>query len=188
MLMNFQKFYDLAKKHKDEHVEDGRKCGGEPYKSFDRLFEIVKNFSSKLENEIKVLEIGTAVGFTTFVLQSAGGLVDTVEHHQLHVDIAKENIKNWGGDVSKINFYVGEAMDVLTKLNNFKYDVIFFDGYGVKENFYNEFERLLASGGLLIVANRHLKSTDQNFFTHLQDKNMWEFADEFADTVVYKKL
>lgn len=186
--MDFQARYEQAKKHKDEHVEDGRKCGGEPYKSFDKLFEIVKDFSTKHEGEIKVLEIGTAVGFTTFVLQSTNAQVDTIEHHQLHIDLAKENIKNWGGDISKANFYVGEAIDVLTNMVAEKYDVIFFDGYGVKEDFYTEFDRLLAQNGLLIVANRHLKSTDQNFFTHLQDKNMWEYVEEFADTVVYKKV
>lgn len=163
--------------------------GGEPYKSYDKLFEITKKLS---ENKIlKILEIGTAVGFTTFILHNQKNFVDTIEFHQEHIDEAKTNVTAWGGDITKINFIVGDAKDILEKLPEKEgglYDIIFFDGYGVKHLFYNYFESLLKKDGLLITANKHLKSTENIFFEELSDSNKWELVDEFADTIVHRKV
>ncbi len=68
------------------------------------------------------------------------------------------------------------------------YDLIFFDGYGAKLIYYTDFERTLKSGGTLITANQHLKSTESEYFKRLEDVNKWEFIEEFADTKIYKKL
>jgi predicted O-methyltransferase YrrM len=197
---DFKEQYNLAKKHKDEHTEDGRRCGGEPYKSYDKLFSIVEKFAKERSldttisnRKIFVLEIGTAVGFTTYVLQCAvapypvGGGLDTIELHQEHINIAKENIGSWGGETKYIDFLLGDAKSILPSLVSKKYDIIFFDGYGIKDYFYKDFSRLLKNGGLLIVANRHLKSSEPAFFEKLKKKE-WIFMEEFADTIVYKKM
>lgn len=176
---NLDNLYKEAKGHKENH----KSCGGEPYKSYDKLFDIVK----KEPSGIKVLEVGTAVGFTTFILHNGGNFVDTIEFHQEHIDLAKENISKWGGDVSLIKFHTGDAKDILPTLST-TYDLIFFDGYGAKLSFYKDFERLLKVDGLLITANQHLKSTESEYFTELEDKTKWEFIEEFADTKVYKKI
>lgn len=188
-----ENLYNEAKEHKDNH----KGCGGEPYKSYGKLFEVTKEFSEELARAsrapVRILEIGTAVGFTTFILQNATknySTIDTIEFHQEHVDLAKENIEKWGGDISSINFLTGDAKDILPNLvlENKKYDLIFFDGYGAKHIFYNNFEKLIEQSGIIITANKHLKSTEVEYFSEFLDTNKWEFIEEFADTVIYKKL
>jgi predicted O-methyltransferase YrrM len=121
-------------------------------------------------------------------------MVDTIEFHHEHIEEAKKNITEWGGDIGRVTFFEGDARDILEApplgegFGERVYDVIFFDGYGVKLEFYKDFERLLKSNGLLIVANQHLKSTEPEFFKELENTNLWEFLKEFADTRVYKKL
>lgn len=182
--MNLKDKYNQALEHKLNHVS----CGGEPYKSYDKLYEIVNKYSQP----INILEVGTAAGFTTFILQNKINTIDTIELHQEHIDLAKENITKWGGDVAKISFLQGDAKNILPTLTtpgkSGGYDVIFFDGYGAKLIFYKDFERLLKVGGLLITANQHLKSTELEYFNELNNQNIWEFIEEFADTKVYKKI
>jgi predicted O-methyltransferase YrrM len=187
MLEDLQILYNFAKEHKDNH----KSCGGEPYKSFEKLSEIVVSAGAAegRPGELKILEVGTAVGFTTFILQNKNNFVDTIEFHQEHIDLAKQNIQNWGGDISKINFFLGDAKDVLPKIEETeKYDLIFFDGYGAKLYFYEGFKRLLKIGGLLITANQHLKSTEIEYFKELEKTDNWKFVEEFADTKVYRKI
>jgi len=179
--MNLEKLYSIAKNHKDNHAG----CGGEPYKSYNKLLDIIKKLNDN-NRQLKVLEIGTAVGFTTIILHNNLNQVDTIELHPEHIELAKKNIQNWGGNIGKINFILGDAREILPNLEN-KYDLIFFDGYGVKASYYEPFKVLLNTSGLLITANRHLKSSEQDYFEKLKLED-FEFIEEFADTVVHRKL
>lgn len=178
--MNLSEMYTEAKRHKEEH----KSCGGEPYKSYEKLFEVINNFGTP----VRVLEIGTAVGFTTCILQNRENLVDTIEFHCEHIAEARKNILKWGGDVNKIDFLEGDAAYILEALNDDTYDIIFFDGYGIKNIYYPHFERLIKKNGILITANRHLKSTESEFFLNFSDTNEWKLEEEFDDTLVYRKL
>lgn len=191
---SLDELYIFAKEHKDNH----KSCGGEPYKSYNKLAEIINSKENTSSGPLKILEIGTAVGFTTYILQGAisprgaRGWVDTIEYHPEHIEEAKKNISAWGGDIFKINFFAGDAEDILKNLPRSTgvgiYDLIFFDGYGAKLIFYNDFKRLLKVGGLLITANQHLKSTEKEYFQELENTKTWEFIEEFADTKVYRKI
>ena len=186
--MNLQDLYEIAQKHKDEHLEGKRRCGGEPYKSYTKLFKMIEEFS-KQNKVVKILEVGTAVGFSTYILQKASGAqVDTVEFYQVHVDLAKKNILDWGAEINKVNFFVGDASEILPTLSSDSYDIIFFDGFGVKYFFYKQFERLLKTGGLLITANIFLKSTEEKYFQEIKESTRWKLAEEFDDTQVHKKI
>jgi predicted O-methyltransferase YrrM len=178
--MSLQEKYNQAKEHKENHTS----CGGEPYKSFEKLFQILNGF----EKPLKVLEIGTAVGFTTFILQNKVNSVDTIELHQEHIDLAKENIASWGGELGKINFISGDAKDILPTLEANTYDLIFFDGYGAKYIYYPDFLKLLKQSGMLITANKFLKSTEVEYFNELENTQIWKFLEEFGDTKVHIKL
>jgi predicted O-methyltransferase YrrM len=182
--MNLETLYNEALAHKQQH----KSCGGEPYKEYLKLDKIVKDENIRLGKPLKILEIGTAVGFTAYILQNKVNLVDTIEWDAEHLKLASENIQKWGGLVGKMIFLLGDAMLELPTLKNDDYDIIFFDGFGVKQEFYPHFLRCLKLGALLIVANSHLKSTEQAFFEEINRGARFKLLDEFTDTKVYKKI
>ena len=85
----------------------------------------------------KVLEIGTAVGysaicFTEFLKD--GGRIDTIERDSKRVVEARQNIKDMMLE-NKINIFEGDAVEILPKLNE-KYDMIFIDAAKGKYPFF----------------------------------------------------
>lgn len=175
-----QELYNFAKNHKDTH----RGCGGEPYKSYQRLFDIVKNYAQDKE-AVEILELGTAIGFTAIVMRSANAniFVDTIDTHTEHIKIAKSWSREYGG----INVIQADVFKILPYLETDKYDIVFYDVYGAKYKFLADLDRVLKKGGLLITANSHLKSTEEEYFQELKGKNQWVFLEEFEDTIVYRK-
>ncbi len=179
--MNLQDLYNVAKTHKDTH----KSCGGEPYKSYEKLFEIVQNFASNKLN-VDILELGTAIGFTAIVMRLANKnvFVDTIDTHTEHIKIAK----TWTKQFECINVIQTDVFKIFPYLETNKYDIIFYDVYGSKKKFLPDLIRILKKDGLLITANRHLKSAEKEYFEELLDTNRWEFVEEFADTIVHKKI
>lgn len=81
-------------------------------------------------NPQRILEIGTAVGFSGIkMLQNANEntVLDTIE---IDPDRANEAIANFKYyNFSKnVNVHVGDAVDILSKLKDNKYDLVFIDG------------------------------------------------------------
>jgi spermidine synthase len=69
------------------------------------------------------------------------------------------------------------------------YDLVLFDGYKPEVEYLREYERVLQSGGMLLSANSHLsQSKTLDYFKMLENKEVWEFVEEFGDTRVYKRL
>ncbi len=103
----------------------------------------------------RVLEIGTATGYSAVVICDAAGedvRMDTVENSEPMVLEARKNIKAAGYE-KNINVIFGNAAEVLTVLSG-TYDFIFVDAakgmYGV---FLPECLRLLGSGGVMVSDN-----------------------------------
>ena len=186
--MDFQKQYSECLEHKLHHVKEKRKCGATPMKvgDCDRLFSFCQK--NNFEN---ILEIGTGTGLSTYVLKSAlpNSKIDTIEFHQVHIDLAKENLINWGVEIENINFICGEFPHIFpSPWFARKYDLILFDGYSPKSYFLEFYEKILKNGGILISSNSHLKLIDENYFPNLSDERKWQFLDEFDDTKVYLKI
>jgi len=103
----------------------------------------------------KILEIGTAIGYSAIVLcQATGrnGHITTIERNEDRVREAKLNIKKLGMD-DNIQIIQGDAMEVLDFLDE-EYDLIFLDG--AKGHYKEILERsidLLKCGGVLIADN-----------------------------------
>lgn len=114
------------------------------------LDKILKNM-----NLNKVLEIGTAVGysaicFTEFLAED--GIIDTIERDEERAIQARENIKKAEVE-EKINIHLGDAVDILPTFND-KYDMIFIDAAKGKYPFFLEHAlRLINDGGIIVADN-----------------------------------
>lgn len=101
----------------------------------------------------KILEIGTAVGFSASLMSQylqEGGNVTTIDRFEVMLKEAYINIERMGLQ-NTIKIIEGDAADILPKLEGF-YDVIFLDAAkGQYNNFLPDIIRLLPVGGILIV-------------------------------------
>lgn len=120
----------------------------------DDTLEVIRDYLTK-EKPNKILEIGTAVGysaicFTEFLAE--GGRIDTIERDLERIEEAKKNIAK--AEVKdKINIYEGDATKVLPELNE-KYDVVFIDAAKGKYPFFlKEALRMISKNGIIFADN-----------------------------------
>jgi len=120
----------------------------------------------KLMRAEKVLEIGSAIGYSAMRMsQSCGADVVTVELSGEMADIAEANIKKMGLD-KKIRLIRGDGVKVLAEMPSAEeYDVIFVDAAkGQYMEFFPHCMRLLKKGGVLISDNvlyKGMTATDE---------------------------
>lgn len=109
----------------------------------------------KIKKPKKVLEIGTAVGYSSILMAGFlkdGGKIISIERHPKMVEQAKSNIKKAGLENS-ITVLEGEAQEILPKLTE-KFDLIFIDASkGHYLEFFNYCIDLLNDNGVLISDN-----------------------------------
>lgn len=142
--MNQQELEKVKNKALEEHI---------PIIMEDTL-EIMGNILKK-KNPKKILEIGTAVGysamcFTNFL--SPEGTIDTIEREEERVKEARENIKKVGVE-NKIRILEGDAVEILPTLQE-RYDVVFIDAAkGKYPYFLQEALRLIQPEGIIFADN-----------------------------------
>ncbi len=82
----------------------------------------------KQENPKRILEIGTAVGYSASQFAKTTNpdcIIDTIEIDEQRAKEAQENIEKIGIQ-NRINIIVGNAVEILPTLNN-EYDIVFID-------------------------------------------------------------
>ena len=103
----------------------------------------------------KVLEIGTAVGFSALLMSAylpEGGHITTIENYEKRIPIARENFRQAGKE-GVISLIQGDALAVMKELTE-AYDLIFMDAAKGQYIYYlPEAVRLLAPGGVLVSDN-----------------------------------
>ena len=103
----------------------------------------------------KVLEIGTAVGFSALLMSAylpEGGHITTIENYEKRISIARENFRQAGKE-GEISLIQGDALAVMKELTE-AYDLIFMDAAkGQYIHYLPEAVRLLAPGGVLVSDN-----------------------------------
>ena len=120
------------------------------HKEVKALIEVL----CKLKKPLKVLEIGTAIGYSAsvFALSSKSAKVVTIERDKEMSEMALSNFSKLNLS-DRIKLIEGEALEVLPCLS-FKYDLIFIDA---AKGYYNEFFDviidLINDGGLIISDN-----------------------------------
>ena len=108
-----------------------------------------------LEVIAKILEIGTAVGYSAICFSEylqENGKIDTIERDTERVKEARKNIKKAEVE-EKINIYEGDAVEILPTLND-EYDVVFIDAAKGKYPFFlNQALRMIKPGGVIFADN-----------------------------------
>ena len=109
----------------------------------------------KLIKPRRVLEVGTAVGYSAILMAQnlpEDSTIVTIERYKKHADIAVDNVFEAGFE-KKIKVIEGEAAEVLHWLDG-GFDFIFLDAAkGQYIEFLPDIMRLLNSGGVLLSDN-----------------------------------
>ncbi len=111
----------------------------------------------KTHRVTKILEVGTAVGYSASVFVHAMGELarglDTIERNPVMISTAKQNIKAMGYQ-NKIRLMEGDASEIVPNLVDNTYDLVFLDGAkGHYVHLLPDCIRILKSGGLLVCDN-----------------------------------
>ena len=120
----------------------------------DDTLEVIGKILEKIK-PTKVLEIGTAVGYSAICFSkflSENGRIDTIERDEERVKEAKINIKDMNLE-DKIRIFEGDAVEILPTLNE-KYDMVFIDAAKGKYPFFlKEALRMLNKDGIIFADN-----------------------------------
>jgi len=119
----------------------------------DDTLEVIKGILEK-ENPKRILEIGTAVGYSAsmFAKYAENAIIDTIELDEERYNEARVNTEKIGV-ADRINLYLGNAVDILPTLN-FEYDIVFIDANkGKYPVFLQEGIRLVKPEGIIIADN-----------------------------------
>lgn len=118
--------------------------------TLEKIKEILETEKPK-----RILEIGTAVGYSAscFVKYSDEDvIVDTIELDEERAKQAIENVKKIGVD-KNVNIMIGNAVEILPTLSG-EYDIVFIDAAKSKYSiFLEEGIRLIRNGGLILADN-----------------------------------
>lgn len=103
----------------------------------------------------KILEVGTAIGFSTLLMCEYGRPdleITTIENYEKRIPIAKDNFKKAGRE-GQITLLEGDAGEILKELKG-PFDMIFMDAAkGQYIHWLPDVMRLLAEGGVLLSDN-----------------------------------
>ena len=100
----------------------------------------------------RILEIGTAIGYSSIQMAKLGAIIDTIEINSDSYNIALDNIKK-ANLSDKINVYLADALEIDINLLG-KYDLIFIDAAKAQYiNFFNKFKVLLNDNGVILTDN-----------------------------------
>lgn len=137
-------FEEIKKKALEDHIPI----------IMDDTLDVIKEIFQE-EKPQKILEIGTAVGYSAICfIKSVGkeAKVDTIELDEERAKQAIENIETMNMK-DNINVIIGNAVDILPTLNN-EYDIIFIDAAKGKYPFFLEQAiRLIKPNGLILADN-----------------------------------
>jgi predicted O-methyltransferase YrrM len=132
-----------AAAHPKAHMLSGRTQG--------QLLELL----SRLVQPLRILEIGTFVGYSALCLAKGlkpEGQLHTIEKSEAEASVARRNFNSSNlGD--KIILHQGDALEIIPFLNE-TWDLVFIDAEKTAyENYYKLVFPALRNGGLIIVDN-----------------------------------
>lgn len=148
------------------HLE-GHGCGCYPYADGSLLATL-----TAAAHATTVVELGTALGYSTAWLASTGAHVHTIDRDPTHSRRAQDHLArhHLADDVT---LHTGEGTDILPILAGTA-DVAFFDGYPPTSADVHALAQTLRPGGLLITGNMTLGGQGEQIRTQLA---AWQHTD-----------
>lgn len=140
--------YSWIREATDAHRR-GHRCWAYPYADGSVLGAIAAYL-----RPARVLELGTALGYTACWWARAGAQVDSVERDEVHVDLARENVE-LAAPAGPVDVHQGDFGAVLPALDD-DYDLAFFDGYEPPGTLLGLVSGRLRPEGALITTNLDL--------------------------------
>ena len=103
-----------------------------------------------------VVELGTGAGVSAMWLlrgMTADGVLTTVDPETEHQRLAKQSLNEAGYGSGRVRLIAGEALNVLPRLSDGAYDMVFCDAVRSENlDYLTAAMRLLRSGGLVVFA------------------------------------
>jgi predicted O-methyltransferase YrrM len=140
----------------------------------------------------RILELGTALGYTACVLASATERthVDTIDSDPSHVALARGHIRNLHLD-DRVTVRSGDFFDVMAELAG-PYDLAFFDGLGPTLRTVEMLRSLLRPDGLLVCGNLAIASRAERrpIAVEFEQTERWRPAGsiEGGGTLAFRKI
>ena len=134
----------------------------------------------KLNGVKKVLEIGTAIGYSAILMACASKDVEitTIERDEKRYKEALKNIRACEMD-KRIDVVFDDALDV--NLAGYKYDLIFIDAAkGQNIKFFEKFKNYLNEGGIIITDNVNFHGLVKNP-ERIESKNVRQLVDKIIE-------
>lgn len=131
----------------------------------------------KLNNVKKVLEIGTAIGYSAILMANANDTVEitTIEKDEKRYREAVKNVNNCGLD-KRIEVVYNDALEV--NLSGRTFDLIFIDAAkGGYIKYFEKFCNYLNPGGVIITDNLNFHGLVKNK-TSIKSKNLRGLVDK----------
>jgi predicted O-methyltransferase YrrM len=112
--------------------------------SLDYLISFIKQHDIK-----SVLEIGTAIGYSTILIKEAVNNITSIERDEERYNIAVKNVEL--SNLNNITLIKGDALDITI---TDKFDLIFIDAAkGKNKEFLDKFKSNLNENGYIIIDN-----------------------------------
>jgi len=115
----------------------------------------VLSMISKLVHPKNILEIGTYTGYSALCLAEGmqkNGVLHTIDHNE-ELEYLQQKYFNASAYMDQIKSYVGEALEIIPKINH-TFDLVFIDAD--KENYINYYHIIIekmTSGGVILSDN-----------------------------------
>lgn len=136
-----------------KEIEDFARENGVPI--VQKETGVFLEFMTSMKKPKKILELGTAVGFSSILMYESSGVepdIVTIERDEKMIEMAKVNLDRFNLR-DKIKIEQGDCLEVLERLDD-KFDLIFMDaGKGHYNHFLPHCLRLLKDDGIIVADN-----------------------------------
>ena len=142
----------------------------------------------RIKNVKKILEIGTAIGYSSIVmaLEDEGITIDTIERDKKMYDQAVLNVKDFGLE-NRINIIYKDALEVdVNELG--KYDLIFIDAAKAQYiKFFEKYSPLLSDNGVIYTDNLMFHGLVETKQEDIESRNLRALVRKINNFNVYLK-
>lgn len=136
-----------------KEIEDFARENGVPI--VQKESGVFLEFMTSMKKPKRILELGTAVGFSSILMYEAAGTepdIVTIERDERMIELANINLKKFNLS-EKIKIEQGDCLEVLERLDE-PFDLIFMDaGKGHYNHFLPHCLRLLSEDGVIVADN-----------------------------------